>query len=153
MSKLIIRDTDATIREEDVSGADARLITHNGSPITVEDTSTPTLAELLTELIEKVKVIEAAGGTGIKGDKGDKGDPGDDGQDGGQGIPGTNGDDGQSAYQLAVAAGFIGDEATWLLSLKGADGASYVGNGINGSFTTNDGKTITIVDGVVTSIV
>ena len=34
------------------------------------------------------------------------------------------GDNGLSAYQVAVAAGFVGTEATWLLSLKGATGAS-----------------------------
>lgn len=32
------------------------------------------------------------------------------------------GDDGASAYEVAVANGFVGTEAEWLLSLKGADG-------------------------------
>jgi hypothetical protein len=35
----------------------------------------------------------------------------------------VNGDDGDSAYTLAVAGGFVGTEAAWLLSLAGADGA------------------------------
>lgn len=40
-------------------------------------------------------------------------------------------DDGKSAYQLAVAAGFVGDEAAWRASLKGDKGDK--GNpGING---------------------
>lgn len=42
-----------------------------------------------------------------------------------QGVPGTDGDDGApgiSAYQLAVNNGFVGNEAAWLLSLKGTDG-------------------------------
>lgn len=30
---------------------------------------------------------------------------------------------GQSAYEIAVANGFAGSEADWLLSLKGQDGA------------------------------
>ena len=34
------------------------------------------------------------------------------------------GTDGKSAYQLAVEAGFVGDEAAWLASLKGSNGKS-----------------------------
>ena len=45
-------------------------------------------------------------------------------QKGEQGERGQNGIDGKSAYQLAVAHGFVGDEAAWLQSLKGANGAS-----------------------------
>ena len=61
-------------------------------------------------------------------------------QKGEQGERGQNGIDGKSAYQLAVDHGFVGDEAAWLQSLKGANGASGVKgeqgergqNGING---------------------
>lgn len=53
----------------------------------------------------------------LKGDKGDPGTPGSDGLDGAPGV------DGKSAYDIAVAHGFIGTEAEWLESLKGADGA------------------------------
>lgn len=49
----------------------------------------------------------------LKGDKGDKGDNGTDGKDG---------MNGKSAYQIAVDNGFIGTEAEWLASLRGADG-------------------------------
>ncbi|GEM_PF-737993 len=45
-------------------------------------------------------------------------------QKGEQGERGQNGVDGKSAYQLAVDHGFVGDEAVWLQSLKGANGAS-----------------------------
>lgn len=38
------------------------------------------------------------------------------------------GSDGKSAYQIAVENGFVGTEAEWLVSLKGADGK----DGING---------------------
>lgn len=41
------------------------------------------------------------------------------------GAPGGDGDDGgpgPSAYQVAVANGFVGDEAAWLVSLKGDPG-------------------------------
>lgn len=37
---------------------------------------------------------------------------------------GVDGDDGASAYEIAVANGFEGDEATWLLSLVGETGAT-----------------------------
>ncbi len=81
----------------------------------------------------------AQGEQGPKGDKGDKGDTGaagpagpagpagemgprgfdgDDGEDGIDGIDGKNGKDGLSAYQLAVANGFVGTEAEWLASLS-----------------------------------
>jgi hypothetical protein len=45
------------------------------------------------------------------------------------GRDGTNGTDGQTAYQAAVANGFVGTEAAWLASLHGADGI----NGTNGT--------------------
>lgn len=35
---------------------------------------------------------------------------------------GTSGTDGKSAYEIAVEAGFAGDENAWLVSLKGAKG-------------------------------
>jgi hypothetical protein len=34
---------------------------------------------------------------------------------------GPKGDTGASAYEVAVAEGFVGDEAAWLLSLEGVD--------------------------------
>jgi hypothetical protein len=45
-----------------------------------------------------------------------KGDPGE------AGGVGDAGNDGASAYELAVAGGFVGSEAAWLLSLKGETG-------------------------------
>lgn len=64
----------------------------------------------------------------LKGDKGDKGDNGIDGKDGADGYTPVKGIDyfdgvnGKSAYQIAVDNGFIGTEAEWLASLRGADG-------------------------------
>ena len=55
----------------------------------------------------------------LKGDKGDKGDPGTPGNDG---MDGADGTDGKSAYDIAVAHGFVGTEAEWLESLKGEHG-------------------------------
>ena len=40
------------------------------------------------------------------------------------GPAGADGADGDSAYQIAVANGFVGNEATWLASLVGATGAT-----------------------------
>lgn len=41
-----------------------------------------------------------------------------------KGDPGPAGPSGLSAYQVAVANGFVGTEAAWLLSLKGATGST-----------------------------
>lgn len=81
----------------------------------------------------------------LKGDKGDKGDPGEkgadgingvDGKDGANGMDGSNGADGASAYDIAVANGYIGTETEWLESLKGEPGQAGK-DGANG----NDGYT------------
>lgn len=40
------------------------------------------------------------------------------------GSPGASGGDGISAYQVAVANGFVGTEAQWLASLVGATGSA-----------------------------
>ena len=64
----------------------------------------------------------------LKGEQGEAGTPGQngtngvDGQNGLNGSDGNDGADGLSAYQVAVANGFVGTEAAWLLSLKGAKG-------------------------------
>ena len=47
---------------------------------------------------------------------GPKGDPGD------PGAPGADGEDGDSAYEVAVANGFVGTESAWLASLVGPQG-------------------------------
>lgn len=59
---------------------------------------------------------------GEKGKDGLNGVDGLDGEDGAQGIQGIQGVEGKSAYELAVIAGFEGDEAAWIASLKGKDG-------------------------------
>jgi hypothetical protein len=79
-----------------------------------------------------------AGPAGAQGPKGDDGERGADGEQGPQGIqgiqgiqglPGTNGadgadgSDGLSAYEIALANGFVGNEAVWLASLVGPTGA------------------------------
>lgn len=81
--------------------------------------------------------------TGAKGDKGSGGLNGKDGLPGAKGVdglPGKNGvdgKDGKSAYQIAVAQGFAGSEANWLLSLKGEKGEKGdPGSGGSGTDTT-----------------
>ena len=64
----------------------------------------------------------------LKGAKGDTGTAGTNGTDGTNGEDGTNGVDGKSAYQIAVDGGFVGTEAQWVASLKGAKGT----DGTNG---------------------
>lgn len=77
----------------------------------------------------------------LKGDKGDKGDNGIDGKDGADGYTPVKGVDyfdgvnGKSAYQIAVDNGFVGTEAEWLASLRGADGKD---GGIQPDWNQND---------------
>ncbi len=78
-----------------------------------------------------------AGERGLTGAKGDKGSDGLNGKDGLPGAKGVDGKDGKSAYQIAVANGFGGDEAAWLLSLKGEKGEKGdPGSGGSGTDTT-----------------
>ena len=77
------------------------------------------------------------GERGLTGAKGDKGSDGLDGKDGLPGAKGVDGKDGKSAYQIAVAQGFAGSEAAWLLSLKGEKGEKGdPGSGGSGTDTT-----------------
>ena len=62
------------------------------------------------------------GADGLPGAKGDKGDTGERGLKGDKGDTGERGQDGKSAYEIAVANGYVGDEEQWLASLKGRDG-------------------------------
>ena len=49
------------------------------------------------------------------------------------GADGVDGTDGLSAYEIAVANGFVGTEQAWLTSLQGTDGT----DGIDGQDGTN----------------
>lgn len=84
-----------------------------------------------------------AGADGAQGDPGPAGADGEPGADGAQGDPGPTGPDGASAYDVAVANGFVGDEAAWLASLVGATGAT----GATGA----QGTAATIAVGTVTT--
>jgi hypothetical protein len=62
------------------------------------------------------------GTQGITGDQGDTGNQGIQGVQGIQGSQGPDGTVGDTAYEEAVAAGFVGTESAWLTSLIGDDG-------------------------------
>lgn len=62
------------------------------------------------------------GERGEKGEDGAAGAKGDTGERGIQGERGQDGLNGKSAYEIAVANGYVGDETQWLASLKGRDG-------------------------------
>lgn len=67
----------------------------------------------------------ATGSAGPQGDTGAQGPTGAAGATGSQGPAGADGDDGAdgpSAYQVAVAGGFVGSQAQWLASLVGPQG-------------------------------
>lgn len=61
-------------------------------------------------------------GVGIPGPVGGQGFTGPTGATGATGSTGSTGSAGQSSYQIAVVNGFVGSQAAWLLSLKGAPG-------------------------------
>lgn len=73
----------------------------------------------------------------LKGAKGDRGDNGKNGADGYTPVKDVDyfdGVNGKSAYQIAVDNGFVGTEAEWLASLRGADGK----DGVQPDWNQND---------------
>ena len=83
---------------------------------------TVVVTEVSATLVEVVTMgpIGPAGQQGLQGLTGATGPQGTQGPIGETGPAGSTG---QSAYQSAVAAGFVGTEVAWLLSLVGATGA------------------------------
>nr|DAX53541.1 MAG TPA: nucleoid-associated protein [Caudoviricetes sp.] len=65
----------------------------------------------------------ATGTNGLPGVKGERGADGAVGATGAKGDTGERGQDGKSAYEIAVANGYVGSEEAWLYSLKGRDGS------------------------------
>ena len=71
---------------------------------------------------------------GPQGPRGETGEQGDQGPQGLQGVPGEEGPTGapgDSAYQVAVNNGFVGDEQAWLNSLQGPQGPAGGGAELN----------------------
>lgn len=105
------------------------------------EASRPYLLPFVSFLSE---VYIGTGGTGIVGPQGPAGPPGAngtngadgaDGADGATGPQGPQGDPGDSAYDVAVAEGFVGDVNAWLDSLVGPQGATGAtgASGISGA--------------------
>lgn len=95
------------------------VVEQAGNDVTVVEGATRTVT--ITDEEGTVTTVTV----GLNGPKGEKGDPGDQGIQGLPGVPGApgaDGSDGASAYQVALANGFIGSEAEWLLSLEGDPG-------------------------------
>lgn len=84
--------------------------------------------------------IGLTGPQGIQGETGPQGIQGIQGDTGPQGpigLTGPQGDPGLTAYEEAVANGFVGDEAAWLASLVGPQGPQGIpGAGVNAGGTT-----------------
>jgi len=87
-----------------------------------------------------LSVPVTTGPQGPQGPQGVQGIQGVPGADGINGTNGTNGVNGQSAYQIAVANGYVGTESQWLASLQGPQGpAGANGTGSVVSITAGDG--------------
>lgn len=89
--------------------------------------STATVDAPLTMASIDISGVSEVGPRGLPGADGAQGDPGTDGANGSPGVDGQNGADGAdgaSAYEVAVADGFVGTEAAWLASLVGPAGAN-----------------------------
>lgn len=90
---------------------------------------TGTFEEFLTKFKGDTGERGIQGERGTDGLPGAKGDTGATGAPGANGLPGVKGDtgerghDGKSAYEIAVANGYVGSEEAWLYSLKGRDGS------------------------------
>jgi hypothetical protein len=78
-----------------------------------------------------IDVPLTVGPQGPQGPQGVQGIQGVAGAAGANGSNGTNGSNGKSAYEIAVANGFVGTEPQWLASLIGATGAPGVGSVVN----------------------
>ena len=92
------------------------------------------------------------GPQGPEGEAGPQGIAGPQGPQGPQGIQGPAGANGLSAYQVALANGFVGTEAEWLASLVGSGGGGGgLTDGVRGEITVSGGgSTLTINAGAIT---
>ncbi|MCP9209656.1 hypothetical protein [Streptomyces cucumeris] len=86
----------------------------DGAPLDIAD-----FPSVDVEGVDYVPVPGPPGPPGATGMAGEAGAPGSSGQDGTDGAPG---EDGASAYEIAVAHGYIGTEEEWLASLAGSGG-------------------------------
>lgn len=116
--------------------------------VAVDNGFVGTEAAWLASLVGPQGATGAQGQQGIQGEPGPQGPAGEEGPQGIQGVPGADGADGVdgddgapglSAYQVALANGFVGTESAWLASLVGADGTDGT-DGQDGA----DGESVTV---------
>lgn len=89
-----------------------------------------------------ILVITSGGTVSYRSDlslQGATGPQGETGAQGPQGEPGVPGQDGPSAYEVAVAAGYVGTQEEWLLSLVGPQGEPGETQDLS-SYTQSDGS-------------
>lgn len=103
----------------------------NSTSITINNVTTvvSSASPMQTLVLPSMSVVGQKGDTGPQGPKGDPGE---------RGADGYVGADGKSAYQVAVANGFVGTEAEWLASLVGpaGDPASNIITSVNSKVGT-----------------
>lgn len=99
-------------------------------------------------------LIGPPGADGENGAAGAPGQQGAPGADGAPGVDGVDGADGASAYEVAVANGFVGNEAAWLDSLVGPPGEPGAPGapGADGSDATIPAGIIVMWGGLVSAI-
>lgn len=86
----------------------------NGTQLGVKQEGEPTYTY--------VDLKGSKGDTGLTGPQGDPGVPGVKGDPGDIGLTGPQGNPGDSAYEVALSQGFVGNETQWLASLVGPQG-------------------------------
>ena len=113
------------------------IVVNNSNPSQIS-VSTVTTANIITST-ETTKVLYASslgpsqtGPQGSQGPVGSTGATGATGATGGRGATGVAGSVGESAYELAIALGFDGNEQDWINSLVGSTGATG-GRGATGA--------------------
>ena len=101
------------------------LFSANGTPGPAGANGTDGLSAYEIAVANGYVGTEAQWLTSLEGPQGLQGPAGNDGAQGTQGAQGpagANGTDGLSAYEIAVANGYVGTEAQWLTSLEGPQG-------------------------------
>jgi hypothetical protein len=121
----------------------------NAYELAVQQGFVGTLNDWLESLLGPTGPTGATGAQGPVGPTGATGPAGAAGADGANGADGAPGADGASAYDIAVADGFVGTEAEWLASLvgpQGPQGEPGAGGGTDAfvPFLIPDGETFVV---------
>ncbi len=139
-------------------------VTTGAAGTDVEVVNSGTDTEVVLDFTIPRGATGAAGSTGATGPPGADGEDGNDGATGPTGPPGADGEDGEdgndgengdSAYDVAVANGFVGSEGDWLDSLVGPEGPAGPATITIGTVTTGSaGSSATVTNsGTSTAVV